>query len=451
MKQIIKSGLRIVPRRIRNFSYVKYFGAAPITNDDFILPTLGVRDQITSDFCMAFSATELREDTERVLLSPEWLFARAKKREGRPDTFGADPYAIFDVVIKEGHVEQQLVPLSLATHGRDVCADWNNYPATLAESAYIHKAKSYFEVDGGKDLFDSIRGILFREKRSVVVGTYWQSDWTYASGGIIPEYINNEKVNPHAFVIKGQKNINGKLYLVIKNSYGELFGDKGYYYIPRSQVNKFFWAFAILDADPDEVKKQTWTLLQKLANILAKMLASFKTNQIILKTTQPMPEPIQQEPKEYDEMNTMQKESFTRSERLHKEAVSALGTDVSPRDIAPDTLGCAESVSNLIQRIIGDFPIITGTWSLMNKFIHDDRFSAVFGTPEPGDIIICATGTGNGVIKNGHVGIMNSGTTIMSNDSESGLWKENFTLEHWNSYFRDKGGFKVHIYRLKAE
>jgi hypothetical protein len=127
-------------------------------------------------------------------------------------------------------------------------------------------------------------------------------------------------------------------------------------------------------------------------------------------------------------------------------AKAALGTDASPNDLAPDELGCAETVSTLIGQVLPGFPVITGTWTLWQRLLSDDRFVLVM-TPEPGDIVISPTGTGNGRMS-GHVGIVGEYGRIMSNDSRDGTFDQNYDLETWRQRYGINGGFPIHYYRL---
>ncbi len=123
-----------------------------------------------------------------------------------------------------------------------------------------------------------------------------------------------------------------------------------------------------------------------------------------------------------------------------------LGRDASPNDVAPDLLGCAESVTNIIQDVLPDFPIITGTWTLWDKLENDERFKRVT-IPMPGDIIISPTGTVKDAPFPGHVGIFGRDGYIMSNNSYTGLWEESHSLEGWNLRYKD-AGYQVLFYKL---
>lgn len=137
---------------------------------------------------------------------------------------------------------------------------------------------------------------------------------------------------------------------------------------------------------------------------------------------------------------------ITRRQALFLLALNAVGTDVSPLDFVTDDLGCAESVSALLKKVI-PFRTITGTWTLWDTLRRDTRFIEMQGEPRRGDIILSPTGTGNGLIR-GHVGIYGPDKSIMSATSDDGVWRYNYTEEKWRSRFEFYGGMQSYIYRL---
>ena len=131
---------------------------------------------------------------------------------------------------------------------------------------------------------------------------------------------------------------------------------------------------------------------------------------------------------------------------VYRMARSSLGYDVSPFDVVNDELGCAESVSWIFRKVVGNFPIITGTWTLNEYLKWDKRFQKV-DSYQPGTIIISPTGSGNGKIR-GHVGICGEGENIMSSDSNDGVWKMNYSQQTWKSRYGELGGFPIYYYQL---
>ncbi len=133
---------------------------------------------------------------------------------------------------------------------------------------------------------------------------------------------------------------------------------------------------------------------------------------------------------------------ITNREMLYDWAVVSLGTDASPYDKAPDELGCAETLTNLIAKVN---PKIQWTNPLSTTAVYKDMangksFREVY-TPKEGDIIISPTKFDI----TGHCGVVGLHGVIMSNNSFKdqngvrGIFDENYTINSWNRYFGKKG------------
>ena len=135
-------------------------------------------------------------------------------------------------------------------------------------------------------------------------------------------------------------------------------------------------------------------------------------------------------------------------ERLYDAAIAAIGTDASPNDLAPDELGCAETVNAIFESVFGKQ--IGGALSTHNMYLalKDDKRFIKVDQAMPGDIIISPTGYGNGGLSNGHVGIFKDSETIMSNSSATGTWEVNYTLKKWVARYRNKGGYPIFFFRV---
>jgi hypothetical protein len=100
---------------------------------------------------------------------------------------------------------------------------------------------------------------------------------------------------------------------------------------------------------------------------------------------------------------------MTKKEQLYSLAVINLGRDASPKDEAPDELGCADSVSQILKYLYPDFVPQISTAKLFSELdISKSRFARVSNFTK-GTIIISPTGVNknfnNPNMKNGHVGI----------------------------------------------
>lgn len=126
-----------------------------------------------------------------------------------------------------------------------------------------------------------------------------------------------------------------------------------------------------------------------------------------------------------------------------------IGTDASPSDLAPDELGCAESVSTILNKYeSGRFNIVTGTYSLLDSLLMCQDYKQV-PVPIPGAIIISATGTSTKKGAVGHTGFVLENGVIASNDSRTGKFLKNYTVDTWNAYYKDKLAFPVYYFIKK--
>jgi len=134
----------------------------------------------------------------------------------------------------------------------------------------------------------------------------------------------------------------------------------------------------------------------------------------------------------------MQKQTFLEICEAH------LGVDASPKDIVSDDVACAETVATLLNKYDGKTPLITGTWTL-NEYLKKTYKTVT--EPLPGDIIMSPTGTGKyGTI--GHVGVVMGDGTIASNDSRTGLFVKNYSMETWKRRYHETQGMPIIIYRI---
>lgn len=144
---------------------------------------------------------------------------------------------------------------------------------------------------------------------------------------------------------------------------------------------------------------------------------------------------------------------MTAKERLYEKAKSLLGTDASPDDAANDIYGCADSVSKVIQSALPElrFPSLLSTAAMLEYLQRSVVFQET-DTPSAGSIIISATGTGDGRLKNGHVGIVGKNPSpdgslyVMSNNSFKGTWEADWSIASWKRYYTGRGGFSIHYF-----
>lgn len=135
----------------------------------------------------------------------------------------------------------------------------------------------------------------------------------------------------------------------------------------------------------------------------------------------------------------------TPSQKLYRKAKEFVGVDASPRDVAPDELGCAESVSEVVKAARGQYinnTLFISTVKMYEALVISPGFRKV-SIPTPGCIIISPTANS---MRIGHVGIVSENGKIMSNDSVRKVWLENFSLDSWKKYYAVKLQLPVYYF-----
>ena len=205
-----------------------------------------ILNQEDLDFCFAFAGAEVQQLLYGVHADPLYIASQVKKLRGEYTQFGASLRDIARELVKAGSIPQIIAPYThnkrLPTdRDRNFLANWANWPTGLDKTAFKYKDLSYFNVDGPNDFFDNIRSALWLnrfERRAVLIGLEWHGEWTYAPNGIIPPAMPISSGGGHAMAIVGQKRIGGVDYSIFQQTWGDLMGDSGYYYLPRSIVNE---------------------------------------------------------------------------------------------------------------------------------------------------------------------------------------------------------------------
>jgi hypothetical protein len=137
-------------------------------------------------------------------------------------------------------------------------------------------------------------------------------------------------------------------------------------------------------------------------------------------------------------------ETLTPQERLLISANKFIGQDASPEDNVPDEVGCVESIVNVIREVYPDFPTIYHTMLLYYELVKNPHFKSTLEIKK-GNIIVSPTGSGNGTIR-GHCGVIAEDNRIISANSKTGHWENNYSLQNWINNFRGKGGLRIYIF-----
>jgi hypothetical protein len=242
----------------RDFELIDVFGAIDLSElpEEFITGKPKVKNQGMTDFCTAYAITSASELQEKVELNPEYQFAKTKQIMGNPDGYGADLRSACKSAVKFGSLKESDFPKHITGDFRH----WNIWPDWIDEKAKKYRKKSYFKINGYGSSFNAIKVALWlnkSDKRVVITGALWRSEWTKAKNGRITKECESSGF-PHAFIIIGWI---GE-YLIAHLSNGEEVGDKGRFYFHKDIVNKEFGKygrFMLIDIDPNQAKKVCWS------------------------------------------------------------------------------------------------------------------------------------------------------------------------------------------------
>ena len=139
----------------------------------------------------------------------------------------------------------------------------------------------------------------------------------------------------------------------------------------------------------------------------------------------------------------------TATEKLYDLSKSLLGTRLGRDKSIPWMVNCANACTDVLIRAgVKGLPPkgIAGTAALLS-FLEDSTEFKEVDVYTPGAVIINATGTGNGKIR-GHVGLAGY-HTIMSNNSETGFWDDQWNWERWYNYYEKYGGINTRHFVMK--
>lgn len=252
-------GLKPTEHDPRDFSYHKTFGASTLQlPNEYFAGRPKIKDQKLSQMCTAFASYVLAACEDGVDFLPEWSFAAGKTISKSGPEEPEDLRTPIKTAVGLGYLESAPCYPSLETQSPLYCGILANYEAPERVStislAAKYKKKSYFRVDGD---FDTVKRVLFENatsKRAILTGVQWYNEWTMAPNGFIPdnavEIAGLHCVPLIGFVTKG---LSGAEYIVVQNSVGEGYGDKGLFYFDRETFNKHFTEPMYMLVDMDDL------------------------------------------------------------------------------------------------------------------------------------------------------------------------------------------------------
>lgn len=178
---------------------------------------------------------------------PNYQFSKIKQIRGEYTQWGANIRDAAQALVKYGSIPKNKSPFTYqegaaTDRERNFLANWANWPAALDIDAAKNKLGAFYTPDGPYDAFDNVRSALYLNSKTnqyagAIIGLNWRPEWTYASGGIIPDVSQPSAGGGHLMFIRGQKIVNGEPMIRFQQSWSKGFGDKGLYYFGRKTFN----------------------------------------------------------------------------------------------------------------------------------------------------------------------------------------------------------------------
>jgi hypothetical protein len=250
----------------RDYDFHKTFGTVNATvQGDFNLDvSLGFPDQEKEndtflpaipplpEGCTGYTTTEICQDKDHIKYRPDFTYNKTLFLEN--EAFG-QPCQIRDSL-------NSAIVYGLQAQGE-----------TTDAQALSHRAGQYFNVRQTTDWFDGFISAMAVGQNSISLGSPFFPEWKLArADGIIPQTNYNQNLNVlpwHNYKICGKKTINSVPYLIAKTWQGSYYGDGGFSYYSRNDINSIMAiggtaAFTIAKADSSNIANVRLTLIETL-------------------------------------------------------------------------------------------------------------------------------------------------------------------------------------------
>lgn len=204
-----------------------------------------VKNQFSRGSCTAQSYTGCKEDDENIPLSARFAMANTKKLEGNLN-YGAYTFNQFLVGIKTGTCEEALFPEPEPTM---TWVEYNNMEAIssdLFNNALQHKTQSAWVVENSVSGF---KNALYQYKKAIAMSMNWLNIFNNQNvkNGMLPTNLSGSySVGGHAVKVIGWSDRklcpdNSFGAFRVKNSWGNGWGDEGYFWLPYSIFDRVVW------------------------------------------------------------------------------------------------------------------------------------------------------------------------------------------------------------------
>lgn len=287
------------------------------------------------------------------------------------------------------------------------------------------------DTDPRFDSFDSTRSAQIQTNSPVIIFSNWYQNWlNLGKDAVMP--IGDTPVSGHLYVGKGW--FNGENFII------EWWG--GYTMtMPRAVFNNAVpklgcGATVFSTVEQDEKRKKT--ILEAIRDTLINVVLVLKQLLVLKKVDNSLPTQT--------ESVTIKDMTDNKPQRFYEVCYNLIGKHLTMDTSVPSLYGCAEAVSFALKEF--GYPIPARGYASTNelyKWLQNNCDEV--DTPSVGDIIISVSYTGVPNAR-GHVGVVGK-KSIMSNDSETGLWQPYWSMAGWLKHYKDDLKLTTKYFRLR--
>lgn len=260
----MKLGLKPIKHKdYRTYDFHRTFGSAVNIPQEFNFDISGVfPDQNLDGFpnaCTAYCENDIASNDDKTYYNDQpFTYANTKLIEG---TSGDVP------------VQQMNALKSGTVYGV------KSKPET-PNQALTHRRSPYFIVKKNLDYFDGLTSAMWTKQGGLSIGTPWLPLFEYVDrDGVIPDFeAPKDFTVGHCWEACGIKMINNEPRIICKSWQGSGYGDGGYCYFNRKQINdllgiKGAGAFGQKHALPSDIKTVQMTLIEVIISFLQQLIS----------------------------------------------------------------------------------------------------------------------------------------------------------------------------------
>lgn len=266
----MQRGLKPIPKKDpRTYSFHRTFGAVStlVIPQEFNFDQTGIFPDQNADglpnACTAYATTGMASNTDHTNYDDKrFTYENTKKLMG---VVGDVPCDIMEAL------------KSATVYGV-------RHKGENEQSALTNRQAPYFYIERlNGSFFDGLVSAMWKKQGTLSVGSAWLPEFeTVGPSGIIPPFVVPQNFSEgHNWECCGVKLIGGEPHIICKSWQGTHFGDKGYCYFSKSQIDALLdmsgsGAFGQVHATPEDIKTVQLSLFSAIIDFIKQIIRALQ-------------------------------------------------------------------------------------------------------------------------------------------------------------------------------